>query len=72
MQRNMAPKVNAGTLVFIGDHGVAASPSDEGEGCCAYPQVFMTGIHSQSFTSLAILVFFIPRNFIPGGHTSCC
>ena len=42
----MAPKVNAGTLVFIGDHGVAASPSDEGEGCCAYPQVFMTGIHS--------------------------
>ena len=31
--------VNAGTLVFIGDHGVAALPSDGGEGCCAYPQV---------------------------------
>ena len=42
----MVPKVNAGTLVFIGDHGVAASQSNEGEGCCAYPQVFLTRIHS--------------------------
>ena len=45
LQRRRIPVVNAGTLVFIGDHGVAASQSDGGEGCSAYPQVWNCSLY---------------------------
>ena len=39
LQRTMQPKINGiACLIFAGDHGVAAAPTEGGEGCSAYPQ----------------------------------
>lgn len=39
LQNTMQPKAEpVGAIIFAGDHGVAASPDDGGEGCSLYPQ----------------------------------
>jgi nicotinate-nucleotide--dimethylbenzimidazole phosphoribosyltransferase len=50
LQRSLQPDVKrVACLIFAGDHGVAASPEEGGEGCSAYPQAVtrsvLVGLH---------------------------
>lgn len=47
IQGTMDPKAEpVGAIIFAGDHGVAASPADGGEGCSLYPQAVTRAILS--------------------------
>jgi nicotinate-nucleotide--dimethylbenzimidazole phosphoribosyltransferase len=50
LQRSLQPDAErVACLIFAGDHGVAASPEEGGEGCSAYPQAVtrsvLVGLH---------------------------
>lgn len=45
LQKTTQPQIGTvACLIFAGDHGIAKSPDEGGEGCSAYPQVVTQGV----------------------------